>query len=143
MSLNELSKKFFLTLIEADGAKEMPIKGYLDKEPCTPLYSSETIGIIPISIIGKKINSSYVFRVSEFLKITDTQINDEININILIKYISYKKGLFKNSRTKSIFLNQVESTHDLENAIQLKETLKNTTNISFKTIFAGSIKNNI
>lgn len=126
-------------LIEADGSKELSLKGWNETEPVIIEKSNKTIGIIDIKTVGLNVNSDNIFRLNELEKITN--LNKHITINNLFDIVKNKNGLFKNTNGKKIlFINKVESDVDLENAKNLhKLTIGLVDNIFIGSIHKGWI----
>ncbi|MDL2258702.1 putative selenium-dependent hydroxylase accessory protein YqeC [Eubacteriales bacterium OttesenSCG-928-K08] len=69
-TLNQLTKKYDLSLLEADGSNCRPLKGYLTHEPVIPAYCTHTLGVLPATAVGSFATEEYVHRLPEFLKQT-------------------------------------------------------------------------
>lgn len=116
-NFNALKSNYDYILIEADGSKEMSLKGWNDFEPVIIDESNITIGVIDISTIGKPTKST-VFRMEEFEKIT--KVEEKINIKNLFDVITHKDGMFKYSEGKKfLFINKVEDEYNRNKAIEL------------------------
>jgi len=105
----ELSKfipQFDLTFIEADGSKEMNLKGWKESEPVVYAYSNKTIGVLDISVLDKRTEKT-VFRLKEYEKIT--RAGTYINLQNLKDVVLYENGLFKDSKFKILYINKVEN----------------------------------
>lgn len=137
--LEKLLNSFDIILIEADGSRNLPLKGWKNHEPPVLKKTNKTIGIIPISVLGRKIDSNFIYGYEEFKKFTDNNeyVNEEIIKNICIS----EKGLFKNStKEKFLFINQADDNYDIEKSVKLAEYLRaNIDDIDFKIVI-GSLK---
>lgn len=112
--LEEQLSYFDYVLIESDGSREKPIKGWADYEPVISNKTNNTIGIFSIENIGRKINENNVHRLEQFMNITDSCKGDTINIDHITKLIFHSKGLFKNAvGHKVLFINKVETEDDI------------------------------
>lgn len=101
---------FDYVLIEADGSKNKPIKGWNYNEPVVAGTTTKTVGVLPIDIIGRRVNNENVHRMEQFINITGSHFEDIINTDHIISLIFHKKGLFKNSTGERIlFVNKVET----------------------------------
>lgn len=135
---------FDFVLIEADGSKRKPVKGWNDNEPVISSRSNKTIGVVSIEAIGKEINDSNVHRVKEFMKITGTEENGVIQIEDIVRLIFHPMGLFKNSSGERIlFVNKVENK---EHGFLVEELMhyinnRNKTEKLIDKIIIGSLKN--
>ncbi|WP_411681193.1 selenium cofactor biosynthesis protein YqeC [Clostridium thailandense] len=138
---NKLSY-FDYILIEADGSKKKPIKGWKDDEPVVINNTKKTIGIIDIEAIGKEINNDNVHRLEKFINITKMKENDLINIAGLVSLIYHKKGLFKDSKgEKILFINKVEGLGKRELAYKLITCILEKNKGYIDRIISGSLRN--
>ncbi|MDL2311146.1 putative selenium-dependent hydroxylase accessory protein YqeC, partial [Peptostreptococcaceae bacterium OttesenSCG-928-C18] len=67
--LEEVKDKFDYIIIEADGSKRLPLKGWRDKEPVILNSSNKTLGIIPFDLYGKKLLELEIFQREIFMSI--------------------------------------------------------------------------
>ncbi len=112
--LDTESSYFDYTLVEADGSKGKPIKGWNKTEPVISSKTTKTIGVLSIESIGKKINEENVHRVSEFLNITNAVENETISVENIVSIIFNSNGLFKSSNgEKILFINKVEGNKQI------------------------------
>jgi len=109
-------------LIEADGSRMLPLKGWGQFEPVIYDLTTKTIGIIDITTIGLEISRAKIFRLNELSKIT--LLEENININNLVDIVNSRNGLFKESIGQRIlYINKVESEVDGLNAKELIKKL--------------------
>lgn len=138
--LEKLINYFDVILIEADGSKTLPLKGWKNHEPPVLKKSNKTIGIIPVSVLGMNIDSSFIYGYEEFKKLagTNTTVNEDTIKNICIS----ENGIFKNShQEKYLFINQVDTNLDLEKSFKLADYLcENIENIDFKIVIGSLYK---
>ncbi len=144
VNIDQYLVNFDFILIEADGAKEKPIKGFETYEPVVLKTSSMTIGVCNIQAIGLMINAQNVHRLNQFLKITTKKENEAIKSSDLVSVILHDKGLFKDSVGKKVLvINQVDDEKQMEMARILMGLLKQEKkfhNLIDKTIIT-SLKN--
>ena len=79
----------FFTLVETDGARGKPLKGYNDYEPLIPSGSDLVFAVIGADALGKKVDESYVQRSVQFCEATGIDAGTEINNSVLVK--SYRQ----------------------------------------------------
>lgn len=125
--IGELKEVFDVIFLESDGAKGKTLKANKKKEPVISKYSAYTIAILDLSSVGLKINDDNIYNVKKFMKITDTNINDSVNLTHIYKIIMDKNGLFKNSVGKKILiLNKIRNNKsDMEKIAKIKRYLAN------------------
>lgn len=135
--LDILIKHFDIILIEADGSRGLPLKGWKEHEPVILKASNKTIGIIPANKISKKINAEFVHNYDEFNILTD--YSDNLNFEAIGQICIRENGLFKNSRENLyLFLNQADTEEDIKNSRELSVYLEEY-NHNFKICW-GSLK---
>lgn len=139
--LDKKFKHFDYSLIEADGSKKKPIKGWKDDEPVICKNTNKTIGVLDISYINKIVNDFNVHRVSYFLKITNGKLGKKISIPMISSLITHPLGLFKDSLgEKILFINKVENQQDAFLSYELIEHILNISNLFIDKIVIGSLK---
>jgi probable selenium-dependent hydroxylase accessory protein YqeC len=132
---------FDYILIEADGSKRKPIKGWNDMEPVVISKTQKTIGVISIEVIGKEINENNVHRVEKFIDITNSKKNELITIEHLASLIFHSKGLFKDSKgEKILFINKVEGQKEIALAYKLLNCIEEKNQNYIDKIIIGSLK---
>ena len=138
-SLEMVSYLFDYIIIEADGSKMMPLKGWRKLEPVILDSSNKTLGIIPIDIYNMKLDSIDIFNRDIFMDI----VGEEkicFNKECIYRLVTYKNGLFKNSNNdKILLLNRCDELNEevISEFNDLAIRLKREKNI--KTI-VGSVK---
>ncbi len=131
---------FDYTLLESDGSKRKPLKGWNENEPVIINKTTKTVGIIPLHIIGEKITDKNIHRIEKFNDICKTKIGDEITLEVIADIISDSNGLFKGAiGEKILFLNRIETEKCMKMAWELLEILKKK-NIDFIRVIGGSLK---
>ncbi|NMA86200.1 MAG: putative selenium-dependent hydroxylase accessory protein YqeC [Tissierellia bacterium] len=144
LSLEKLDKLieaeiFDYILIEADGAKKLPIKAMGEDEPIVSKYSTKTIGIIGIDALDKEI-ANIVHRPELFTKIVEKKLNEKVKEEDIVRLILYSEGLFKNARGEKIFLlNKVEEK-DIFRAEKIRAELQKE-NFQGEIILANIMEN--
>ena len=95
-----------ITLLECDGAKELPLKGWADHEPVVPDFTTVTVGVLPLWALGYPINPQTVHRMEEFCRMTGAKPGELVRIEHLAAVIGHPRGLFQKARGRRIlFLN--------------------------------------
>lgn len=137
--LEQVSKKFDFVLIEADGSKTRPCKGWLKTEPVIPHFTTHTVGIVTLNGLNKKANTDTVLRIPEFLNITGLNENETITLDAIKNMVCHPEGMFYNCIGKRlIFVNQVESADKAILAKDLLSRIRNNNPNFFNNLFYGS-----
>lgn len=121
--LDVLFKDFEIILLEADGSRNLPMKGWKNHEPPVLNSTNKTIGIIPIDCINKKANREFIYGFEEFNIITDN--SEYINFEAIGKICSSEDGIFKNSKGRLyLFLNKADTNDEIYISKELSKYLK-------------------
>ena len=100
------SAEAFLTLIECDGARELPLKGWAAHEPVVPGFATVTIGMLPLWAIGQTVCAETVHRMPAFCRITGAQPGEIVTAAHLVRVVCRPDGLFAKARgRRALFLN--------------------------------------
>lgn len=124
VQLNQLAQCFDYILIEADGSKRKPLKGWRDLEPVIYSKTTKTIGLLNIQALGLEIGEEQVHRSELFCQIAGAQMGDRVKEKHLVQMIQHPEGLFKESRGERILMiNKVESHQERDQALALSQAL--------------------
>src|SRR5258708_25928531 len=82
-------------LVEADGARTMPIKAPAEFEPVIPACTTICVVLIGIDAIGRQILPGQVHRPELICKVTGAKPGGMINPQIIATLIVHSAGLFK------------------------------------------------
>ena len=141
--LDKITPYFDIVIIEGDGSKEKPLKGWRDLEPVVYNKTTKTIGVVDISSVGLYINEENIHRLDKFLEIINEDSPKTVNLTHIKNMILNKNGLFKIYKgEKILFINKVENINDKIHALNLIENIKNE-NPSYidKFIYGSVLKN--
>lgn len=107
--LKSVVSRYDITLIEADGSRGLPCKGWLENEPVVPDYCTHTVGMVTLCVIGKPVCDDTVFRIDEFSNLTGLRKGETITAKAMTNMVCSEKGMFKNGHGRqSIFVNKTE-----------------------------------
>ena len=141
--LDEIAPRYDVVLIEADGSRGLPCKGWTDRDPVVPGWSTHTIGIVPIKAIGLPATEDNVFRVPEFLALTGMTEGKPITVDAIALAAGSADGLFRRSAGHEVFLiNQVETAEDSKLAAELARLVRTMRTGSLWKIVSGSVRLN-
>lgn len=109
-------------LIEADGSRQLPLKGWADREPVIVPQTQMTIGVLPLSLLGKKIGPAQVHRWDRFCRITHMSEGDVLTLEHLVQIITSPEGLFgKAAGRRILYLSQIRGEAAEQAAAALKK----------------------
>jgi len=142
--LAELTPLYDIVLMEADGSRELPCKGWLENEPVIPPYSTHTVGVVTMDAVGKAATAYVVHHLAEFLSLTTLLEGDIITKQSLEDMVCLPKGMFdKAVGHKFIIVNKVEYEAIAERAVSFLECIKVKYPNTFKRLIYGSVLENI
>ena len=105
--LKTLCQKADLSLLECDGARMLPLKGWDDHEPQIPDFATLTIGILPLWVLGAPVLGTHIHRLEHFCAITGAVVGEPITLAHFGALITHPVGLFgKSVGRKVLFLNR-------------------------------------
>lgn len=137
-------EKFDYTLIESDGSKRKPLKGWNNNEPVILSKTTKTVGIIPVTVLDLEVNYKNIHRLEEFKKLTNAKEQEKVTLDHLIEIVINPNGLFKNSIGQRIlFLNCIEDEKYEELARNLLEKISRENNKFLNKVLGGSIRNSV
>lgn len=140
--IKKYMSRFDYVLLECDGSKTKPLKGWKSTEPVILDEATKTIGIIPLHIVGEKITEKNIHRIEIFNDVFKTKVGDEITLNVIAEIITNPKGLFKDAvGEKILFLNRINDDKSKELVWKLLEILSRKNKNSLK-IIGGDLKKN-
>lgn len=124
-----------LALFEADGSRNLPLKGWADYEPVIPAQTTVTIGLCTVWAVGLPCSEEIVHRLPLFTRLTGAAEGCEITLEHIAAMVGGKGGMFEKARGRRLVLvNRVES----EEAMALAEDLAGL--LPGFAVFAASIK---
>lgn len=142
--LAKLATEYNLTLLEADGSRSLPCKGWMDWEPIVPQYCTHTVGVLTMSALGKAATGACVHNLPQFLTLTGLLQGDEITIQALREMVCAPGGMFKNSvGSRVLFVNQIEDELVAEISIRFLQSVKERFPGMFTKLLFGSVQGDI
>jgi probable selenium-dependent hydroxylase accessory protein YqeC len=130
-----------LTLLEADGSRQLPLKGWADHEPALPAGVTMTVGLCTVGEIGRPYRPSRVHRPDIFQRLTGAVLGRPVTLEHVSAMISGAEGLFRRSAGRKILLiNQVESPESQTLAERLVAGLPDGFRRGLSLILAGSVR---
>jgi len=91
------SNIFNVIIVEADGAKQRPIKAPAGHEPCIPEDTNIVIGVTGAEVIFSRANPAQIHRWDEFSQLTGCSNQKEIDHSVLKSLIENPQGMFKHA----------------------------------------------
>ena len=123
--ITKLSKLCDVLLIEADGARRLPVKAPGPEEPVIPDEADVVLGVIGLSALHRPI-SEIAFRSEALAGLLGKTVSDPFETEDLLPLILSENGLRKNVRNRrfEVILNQADNLtdkNDLEEVHEIAE----------------------
>jgi probable selenium-dependent hydroxylase accessory protein YqeC len=133
-----------LVLIEGDGSRTLPLKGWADHEPVVPSLTTVTVGVLPLWPLGKPVSAEIVHRIERFCALSGASPGETLKTEHLARVIAgggREKSLFSDARGgKILLLNQIEDEASLDCARELVSLLPPGFRSGLSGIIAGSVR---
>lgn len=126
-------------LIEADGSREKPLKGWAEHEPPIPSFVDVVVQVVGLSGLGKALLEAHVHRAEIFSNISGLEVGQTITASSLTRVLTHSEGVFKNiphQARRIILLNQADSPKLQSLAQELSQPLL----ASYDSVITGSLK---
>jgi molybdenum cofactor cytidylyltransferase len=107
-------------LIEADGAKEKPLKAWAEHEPPIPSFIELVVQVVGLTGVGKPLNDQHVHRAEIFSKVSGLDIEETITTDSLAQVLTHPEAGLKNippNARRVVLLNQAD-TPELQSIAQ-------------------------
>lgn len=138
-----LVQGYDLVLMEADGSRSLPCKGWADFEPVIPAFTTITVGVVTLLGLGRPANGETVLRLPEFCRLTGLAESGTITMEALADMVGAPGGMFKNAvGRRTLLINQVEDEPALAKAKELAGLLRQRHPGAAGEIYAGSVIEN-
>jgi len=106
-----------LTLIEADGARRLPIKAPGPDEPVLPENHDAVVGVVGLDALGAPLNEAHAFRPETLARVCGMRMGEEITAKAIGKLCAHPGGLFRNAPAgarKWVVVNKADLETSLE-----------------------------
>jgi molybdenum cofactor cytidylyltransferase len=107
-------------LIEADGAREKPLKAWAEHEPPIPTFVDQVVQVVGLTGLGKTLSNEYIHRPELFSKRSGLSLGAPITPDSLVQVLTDAEGGQKNipaNARRVVLLNQAD-TPELQSAAQ-------------------------
>src|SRR5262249_10166663 len=108
-------------LIEADGARTMPLKAPAEYEPVVPECTKLGVVLVGIDAIGRSILPGQVHRPEQICRLTGAKAGDLVGPEIIATLIVHPEGLFKGTpptARKAVIVNKIVDAIGISHADQ-------------------------
>lgn len=130
-----MNKSIDFILVEGDGSKKKPVKGYADFEPVIPQETEILISVLGMNSLGLEVNDENIHRVEKFMESTGLNEGDNVECKDLFKLFTHSNGYFKvKARKNYILLNRVNNDN-LKCAEYVRDRVANELDFVEKILF--------
>ena len=129
-------------LIEADGSRQKPLKGWASHEPPIPEFVDHVVHVVGMSGLGKPLSDEHVHRAEIFTKLCDVKLGESITSDAITHLLVHSDGGQKNvprSAKKTLLLNQAD-TPEIQS---LAHTMVDDLLPHFPSIIVASLENKV
>jgi probable selenium-dependent hydroxylase accessory protein YqeC len=144
--LERMIPAYDLALLEGDGSRGLPLKGWAEHEPVVPPYTTVSVAVIPISPLGKRVSAELVFRLPQFTALSGAEEGEILGPAHLAALITGRagpgggRGLLEAARGETLLLiNQAETGEQREQARELAALLPEDLSAGLAGILCGSV----
>lgn len=110
--LERAIRDYDLVLLEGDGSRGLPLKGWAPHEPVIPRFTLFTVGILPVWPLGKILSEELVHRLPLFCALTGAKPGEALRADHLAALVNGRAGqrsLFSEAQgEKILFISQIE-----------------------------------
>jgi molybdenum cofactor cytidylyltransferase len=99
-------------LIEADGARQKPLKAWSEHEPPIPSFVEQVLQVVGLSGLGRLLDGGSVHRPELFSKLSGLQGGEPVTTEALIRVLEHPEGGLKNipvAARRVALLNQADT----------------------------------
>ncbi len=108
-ALARIVPMYDLALLEADGSRGLPLKGWRAYEPVVPPYCTHTIGVVTLAALGCPVTEENCLRLPEFERLTGIAAGETVTIAALTRMVCGAEGMFRQSAgAEYLVVNAVE-----------------------------------
>ncbi|WP_320046461.1 selenium cofactor biosynthesis protein YqeC [uncultured Ilyobacter sp.] len=133
-TINKVRTLYDYILIEADGSRRKPLKGWRENEPVVIDETTKTIAVVDIRGVGLTANPYTIHNFELFKELTGIEDGEAVTSHHVRKMITGEKGLLqKGIGQEIVYFNKVEDDKDIENLKEVAKGIK-------KKIIYGSLK---
>jgi len=128
-------------IVEADGARQKPLKATASHEPALPIVTTHLILVTGLDAIGKPLDETHVHRAKFFSKNTGLPLGGTMDVQSMATSIAIeikKAGHLSHPSTNFVFLNKADSPDQINSGQKIAKLLQ-TNKIIHRIIIASLI----
>ena len=128
-------------LVEADGARQKPLKATASHEPVVPKTTSHLVLVTGLDAVGKTLDENHVHRAGLFSKNTGRSLGETIDVQSIATSIAIeikKANALGHPLFNIVFLNKADTPGRIASGRKIAELLQ--TNKNINTIITASLR---
>ena len=111
-------------IMEADGSRGLPLKMWHDHEPPVHPGTALTLGVIPVTALGRPVGPDTVYNWPAFSRLTGLDQGDAMTGEAFARLVLAPGGLFKNSPGRQVLvINQADDDELFAKALALADLI--------------------
>ena len=130
-------------LVEADGARNKPLKAPAVHEPVIPQTTHCVVGVVGLDSVHKPLEEKWVFRHQLYAKISGLKIGKPVTEASISDAIQHENGIMKGSpshATQVVFLNKADIPGGLSMGRRISRHFKASKQDRLNRIVIGSVR---
>lgn len=141
--LAAIAPRYDIVLMEADGSRKLPCKGWAENEPVIPGFATHTLGVVSVNAVGLVAAAENVLRLDEFLKLTGLYRGETVTAGALAAMVASPNGMLRRrAGDVAVAINQVEDERGREISLELATLIRGIWGNSPLRIVSGSAREN-
>lgn len=131
-----------LSLIESDGSRCLPLKGWRDTEPVIIEQTTLTLGVCVLWPVGEPLTEEIVHRPAEFFALTGAREGEPCTLAHIAAMVSHPHGMFQKAAGRRIlYINHLDEGDATQQATGLVSLLPPSFRQTLSGILYGSLRN--
>ncbi len=138
----ETQKAGLSLLIEADGARQKPLKAPAEHEPPIPDFTDVVVVVAGLSALGQPLAEEFVHRSERFSRLSGLKMGEKISSDVIARVLTHPEGGLKNipkNARRVALLNQADTPESQSQARGIIRSLLS----AFDAVIVASLKEKI
>ena len=130
-------------VVEADGARRLPLKAPGPHEPVVPLSSGWVIAVVGLDAIGRPLTDEWVFRSRLFAEITGLPPGAAVTEESVAAALVHEHGIMKDcpaAALKYVFLNKAETADRRLRGRRIAHILQEKKRMKLERVMIGALE---
>lgn len=114
-------------LVEADGARGLPLKAPAEHEPVIPERSTHVLALAGLTAIGTALNEDHVCRSGRYAELSNLLPNAPVTPESVARVCNHPDGMFKGAPANTrrlLWLNQADTPSALAHGLEILDRIR-------------------